>query len=164
VTNLGEMARKAGLTIIAVPIAIAIVVVAVPLALLSGLITTWTGEGRRHDEAWAPMRGRNAEGLTAFQVLCERKLIETVEAAGANLSGRKVNPITHRGKPTDELCIEWSIEGTALRIGIYPDGGGIWGETIDDRLEEWDARTPDDLIEILCAYAVRRATEFRPVV
>ena len=159
-TKLGQIARNVGAALIAVPI----VILAVPLALVSGLVTTLTGERKRHDQAWGPMRGRNADGLTAFQALCERRLVETVEAGGVSLAGRNVKPTTHRGKPMDELWIEWSIEGTPLTIGIYPNGAGIWGEKIDDRFEEWDARTPDELMEIFAERVVRRATESRQAV
>jgi len=155
VTKLGQIARTVGATLIAVPI----VILAVPLALVSGLVTTLTGERKRHEQAWQPMRVHDSAGLTAFQVLCEQRLAEAIKT-----TGRKVQPMTDRGKPMLELWIELSIEGTPLTMGVYPDGAGIWGPKIDDRFEEWDARTPDELIEIICRHAVRRATDFQQTV
>ena len=159
-TKAGQIARNVGAALIAVPI----VILAVPMALVAGIVTILTGERRRHDQAWKPMLVVDAEGLTAFQVLCERKLREAAAAAGVILTNRNVRPTIHRGKPMDELWIEWSIEGTPLTIGVYPDGAGIWGPKVDDRFEEWDARAPDELIEIFSELVVRRAAAFRPAV
>ena len=116
------------------------------------------------------MRGRNADGLTPFQVLCERRVLEAVGAVGVKLAGREVSSTTYGGTSIDETLsitvpdyqiVKWSIDGTPLSIGIYPDGAGIWGPKLDDRFEEWDARTPEELIDYVCEYAVRRATELR---
>src|SRR6186997_752432 len=84
-------------------VAVSVVFLAVPLSLIAGLVTTLSGERRRHDEAWTGMGDRNTDGLTAFQALCERRLVKAFAATGPNLVDRKISAITFRGKPGDEL-------------------------------------------------------------
>ena len=75
------------------------------------------------------------EGLTAFQIACESKVLTTLREAGL-AAKREIQWI---GEPAILLTAD------VLHIWIYVDEAGI-SRPVDWRYEKWDYKSPDDLI------------------
>lgn len=95
-----------------------------------------------HNIAWSTARRPGPNGLSPFQEKCEAAVVKALLAEGLDLEGRVL-------KKTDgdsETCVNARIKGTPWELWLYYDGGDIAAgtETLV-RLEEWDAKTPDEL-------------------
>jgi hypothetical protein len=156
-TLIGQATGRSGGAIGAVLCAIA----GVPVALLASLITFVTGEGRRLNREWESMQSRDADGFTLFQTACERRLIEATRACGCEMAERQVRATRSLAESADEYSIHWQIEGTPLRVWLHGSGAEITGPGVDDRIEKWDTRTPEELINVVCEQLVGRVAGFR---
>jgi hypothetical protein len=98
---------------------------------------------RRHQAAWDPFREARDDGTSLFQQKAEASLREALEPRGVHLVNYERRPITASSAAVD---ITAGVSDTSLTIGIYLDGAQISGPGIDERFEDEDAPTPDDLV------------------
>jgi len=78
--------------------------------------------------------------LSHFQVRCESAVVAALATAGFDVSNREV-------AGSNEHYVRAGIAGTPWRVWIYPDGAEVSSDQVTlVRLEQWDARTPEDFI------------------
>jgi hypothetical protein len=102
------------------------------------------GWNRTHRATWVGLTEIGAAGLTVFQERCEAALHAAVTNSGHQVARRHVERIR------DEPVITIALNNSELSIWIYASGAEVGGPNVEVRLEEWDAVTPDDLIERFC--------------
>jgi len=95
---------------------------------------------REHNLTWAGMMEPTESGLNRFQVMCESALVAALRNSGGSLADREVLGVKERhGKAR--------VVGTPWTLWIYPNGAELSSDGAAlVRLEEWDARTPDDFV------------------
>jgi hypothetical protein len=111
--------------------------------VLSNPFTRCAADRRTHDLLWAPERVRDADGLSRFQHRAESALGE----AGHALRAREVRPVLG-GEPDDLLVTGLVGEGDA-RVYLYEAGVEVEATASSLRLEDWDVRAPDQMIQAL---------------
>ena len=101
-----------------------------------------TYDWREHEAAWRPATVPGPDSLTPFQRNCEVSLSAALKARGAELAERSLYRTAD-----GETIVEGRVVPINLDVWIQPDGAqaGFGKGTI--RLEEWDARTPEELID-----------------
>lgn len=105
----------------------------------------WNAE---HIAAWAGYDVPGESGLTPFQVRCEALLTEELTRRGVRLAARCLDD-TLGGHVRAQLGHSgWSI-------AIYRDGAQLNGPEAVVVVEQWDARTPNDLITIFLGHVDR---------
>ena len=101
-------------------------------------IINWFKDNREwkkyHLEAWSPVTDPDENGITPFQKKCLKALTENVQKDGISCEGNQ------------EKFYTGIILGTNIRIYVYSDGAEISSDDLDFRLEKWDFKTPDELI------------------
>ena len=108
---------------------------------------------REHIAAFAAVADKHDDGLTAFQHNAISALATLVEA---NSYLRRVMP--------DDLgeCLIAPLGNNGAVLWIYVTDAGIFGVKPHSWFEEWDYRTPDDLLKALVAECVRRTSNRVP--
>ena len=117
--------------------------------MLERIVSWWQQRGawrREHVEAFARVSVADAEGITQFQ----RRVIEAV--AFAIPSGSFELKVHADG--TNYLVAP--LPKTSAQLFVYDTEAGIFGGGEEVHFEEWDYRTPEDLIGNVVAY-VRKA-------
>ena len=97
---------------------------------------------REHELAWAGWTSTDPGGLSRFQVACESAISSELSSYGLTLQGRTV-----AGAKDEARYIRASIGTTDFEAWIYVDGFEFPGPKIDHRFEEWDATTPQELLQ-----------------
>jgi len=100
-----------------------------------------------------------AEPLSPFQHDCEGRLSRALQEIGLRLDERTVGIVRGLVFATDapESYVEARIAGTELKVFIYEDGAEISGGGIDDRFEQADYDSLDELATAFVARAVAHA-------
>ena len=93
---------------------------------------------REHHAAWELARIPGPDGFSPFQKECERRLNEALAEVGSAVVDRTIAGETDR-------YVTGKLRNTQVEIWIYLDGAQLSGPDLDFRLEDWDARTPDEL-------------------
>lgn len=114
---------------------------------------------RDHAATWAGWTESGASGLSRFQEACEPAIQAALSSDGRDYVEREVIPTSEGWS-----AVYGKISDTAIEIWLYPDGVGFLGDGIDVRLEEWDARTPEELKEDAVAHAKRLLQDLPRVV
>lgn len=91
-----------------------------------------------HKAAFAAMSTSGADGVTVFQAHC----LETISEVVPRVSFERIKP-----ESGDALYLVAPIPNSDSRLFIYNTEAGIHGPGGDWRFEEWDFRTPTELIE-----------------
>ena len=99
----------------------------------------WNAE---HVAAWAGYDVPGESGLTPFQVRCEALLSAQLADRGVRLTARCVDD-------TQGGHVRAQLGDSGWQVAIYGDGAELTGpDTGSSSVEQWDARTPDELIAI----------------
>jgi hypothetical protein len=110
--------------------------------------TQWLKEQRRwhkdHETAWAPVIAVGADGLTPFQHKCQAAFVKAIPGLAFEQGGEK------------ERYLVAGLPGTASKVYIYENGSNIHEPKHDFIAEEWDFKTPDELIQAVVSEAARR--------
>ena len=86
------------------------------------------------------MRQRLPSGVNAFQERCESQLIAALADRGLRLDHRRLDE-------REEPSITADVSGAGITVWIHPDTVEAFaGESEIVRIEEWDRRTPDELL------------------
>jgi hypothetical protein len=102
----------------------------------------WRSE---HEAAWAPVKLKGPDQLTSFQHQCSEAL------AGA------VPGLTFERKTGQkELYLVADLPKTKAQVFVYEDGSNIHEAGRDFVAEEWDFKTPADLIAAVVLEAKSR--------
>ena len=110
---------------------------------MSNPFSRCAADRRTHDLLWTPERVREADGLSRFQHRAELALGE----AGHALRAREVRPV--RGGEPDDLTVTGLVGPGDARVYIYQTGVELEGPASSLRLEDWDVRAPDQMIQAL---------------
>ena len=107
-------------------------------------LLTWNAQrrawSREHKLTWAGMTQPTESGLSRFQVVCEAAVIAALGDRGESLADREVLGVKERH-------IKARVVGTPWTLWIYADGAELSSDRSTlVRLEEWDAKTPDDFV------------------
>ena len=95
---------------------------------------------RAHDAVWDPERVREADGLSRFQHRVEAAL----RKAGYVIVDREVAPV--RGGEPGDLYLTGAVGPGATRLYVYEDAVELGSGARTLRLEDWDVRSPDELV------------------
>ena len=98
-----------------------------------------------HRAAWDPTAKKGEDGLSAFQRQCSEALRIAVPA----LMFEK-----HQG--TSELYLVADLPNTKAKVYVYLDGSNIHETGNDFIAEEWDFKTPEELIQAVVEEARKR--------
>ena len=90
-----------------------------------------------HIRTWAGMTELDSNGISKFQ----KNAISALEQQGVHLDFKRVGE--------SEAYFLASIPSTEIDVYIYGDGAQVSGNENLLRAEEWDYRTPNDLIQEL---------------
>lgn len=115
----------------------------------------WAGD---HEAAWQGMTSPGAGGLSRFQHDCENALAAMLTTSGRTLTERTVSG------SAAEPYVTGKVSDSALTIWIYTDQVNVDGPELDARFEQWDARTPHDLIAQFCALVAQQLEVHSPAV
>ena len=111
-------------------------------------ITRWLKEQRawhtEHEAAWKPLIAVGADRLTPFQHKCQAAFLKAIPSLGFEQGGEK------------ERYLVAALPGTASKVYIYENGSNIHEAGRDFIAEEWDFKTPDELIQAVVTEATRR--------
>jgi hypothetical protein len=100
---------------------------------------------REHELAWSGQDEPNEAGISLFQTKCEAAVTSALLPSGVELIDRTI-------EGEQERVIRARISGTGWTIWIYLDGAQVSSETATlIRLEQWDTKSPDELIDKLVA-------------
>ncbi len=114
------------------------------MAFLSGILRSWRDHRRRrtdHVAAWHEVGiPDKPDGSTSFQRSCEARLRSLIAQRG--LSIVEVNAMKHEHP---YICFE--VPQLNARFYVYENGAQVTARGFDLILEEWDFRTPEEMIE-----------------
>ncbi len=106
---------------------------------------SWWLDGRKWREdnlsSWEGMGIPGENGLNPFQEECLDRLRSVVDVAESRVEG------------IEEKYVTGPLGKGDVQFFIYEDGAGIHGGKTDIRLERWDYRTLNDLIEAFVSKA-----------
>lgn len=108
---------------------------------------------RDHAAAWAGQNVPGASGLSLFQERCEAEVAALLQSRGLTLKGRVV-------KGDLERYLHAHLADTPWEVWIYTDQAQLSGPgNATVNLEQWDARTPDELIHTFLVHVSRSLDE-----
>ena len=90
-------------------------------------------------------------GSVASQRECENEVCNSLPAVGSGLQARSVEAM----EGTQGSYIHARIQNSEFEFWLYTDTVCFTGPDVDWRAEEWDARTPDELIQRVLAQAIQ---------
>lgn len=93
---------------------------------------------KTHVKAFAAASKKDSDGLTVFQ----RRALEAISPFVNRDDFRQVNMVNEDG-----LYLHASIVDAKVELFFYPDGAQVSDEITDSRFEEWDYRTPSELLD-----------------
>ncbi len=100
---------------------------------------------RQHEAAWAAVTARGPDQLTTFQHQCTEAL------------SRAVPGLTFEKKKGErELYLVADLPNTKAQVFVYENGSNIHETDRNFIAEEWDFKTPTELIEAVAAEAKKR--------
>jgi hypothetical protein len=102
---------------------------------------TWHTE---HEATWAPVKQVGSDRLTAFQRECKAALVEALPNLVFETNGEK------------ELYLVAELPNRSAKVYVYEDGANIHEAGNDFIAEEWDYKTPHELITAIVAEAKER--------
>jgi len=91
---------------------------------------------RKHKQAFDAVATIDANGQTIFQTRC-------IYAVSTHISPSTYKRVDH---DAESFFLVAPVGSRGAEIWIYDVEAGIFGGGLDLRFEEWDFRTPDDLI------------------
>jgi len=103
---------------------------------------TWKSD---HMRTWKGFTEADSEGITKFQT----KAISDIESQGVQLQFQRMGQ--------SEAYFVATIQGTEIEVFIYSNGAQVMGNQNLLRAEEWDYRTPEDLIQALVSVVCKNA-------
>jgi hypothetical protein len=117
-------------------------------------LLTWNRRRRKwnteHESAWRGVSVHSGEDrLSPFQRDCEGALESALSGIGCQLVERVVE------MPAGNEYIAAKVASTDVRAWIHDDTAGFDAPAGSRRFEEWDYRTPADLITDFCEHVVR---------
>ena len=113
------------------------------MAHMLGRVINWWRDSRQwrrdHILAFSQARKKSQDGLTLFQNKC-------LTAVATYVPQGSFERVTH---PDGTLCLVAPLDTQGTRLFIYDVEAGIYGQSGDLRYEEWDFRSPEDLISTI---------------
>ncbi len=111
----------------------------------------WNAErrewNRAHERAWARATEPAESGLSPFQLMCEPAVERALREVGITLLEREIIEVKGRFRKVGEHAIRSRLRGTPWTLWMYVNAAEV---TSHDRtlvrLEDWDAKTPEELI------------------
>jgi hypothetical protein len=121
-------------------------------------LRNWLAENRawneEHRRTWAGVAEPGPDGLSSFQRETEARVLAVLESRGMQLAKRRLVPTERNAE--DYIVAE--IPALNARISIYRDQTNVSSPAGNLRLEEWDARTPQEhhskVVEFLASLCV----------
>lgn len=114
----------------------------------------WIGNQRRwrqeHVAAFEAVSQIQPDGLTTFQHLA-------LEALAKFVSAGQFKRVPMEKEPGDYLLVPLGTSG--FELYIYPNEASIFGRKPHAWFEEWDYKTPDELLAALVTECDRRVPE-----
>jgi hypothetical protein len=109
-----------------------------------------------HIESWCDQTTPGLDGLSPFQVLCETKLRDCLGKVGVELVKRRLEPSSDAGG----LHVFANLGESGWQLFIAEDFVGVArGDEELIRLEEWDAASPAELVDLACERLQRAVRE-----
>jgi hypothetical protein len=96
---------------------------------------------RDHVETWAGWTTAEPDGLCRFQRTCEAAVATALNELGVSLHERRVVETKEGWK-----YVHFLLSPTELEFWLYCDTVEFTGRKLHRRLEEWDHRTPEDMV------------------
>ena len=97
---------------------------------------------RDHVEAWQAWQVAGENGLCRVQKACEGAIETAVRLAGGRLQDRSI------GSAKDgAVYVHAVISPLQVEVWLYDDTVCFSGSGIDERLEEWDFRVPEEFVD-----------------
>lgn len=110
-------------------------------------ITKWFSESRewhrQHIEAWSGWTEPSQNNLSRFQIECEAAMSNALLEVGSRFTDRVVTPLK-----SGDSELKVALWNTSYEVWLYSDSISSKGKGGEFWLEEWDARTPRELIDI----------------
>ena len=103
----------------------------------------------RHEAAWSPVRVPGTDGLSDHQRECERAIVHALEGRKLTLRNRRVDPFRLTKEDPKEALVYAEVPELGAELWISASQTDIDTPSSTLRLEEWDAATPADHIEIV---------------
>ena len=107
-------------------------------------LRTWFAENKQwnqdHREGWMGLTEPDSGGLSPFQRGTEIRVRDILQRRGLYLVNRRVIPMGDDG----EHYVVAEILPLEAKIWMYSDQTDVSSPMGELRLEEWDARTPED--------------------
>lgn len=100
---------------------------------------------KEHEAAWAPVTSRSTDKLTTFQHQCAQAL----KSAIPDLMFEVV-------KGEKELYLLADLPNTKAKVYVYENGSNIHEARHDFIAEEWDFKSPSELIDAVVVEAKKR--------
>ena len=97
-----------------------------------------------HVAAWRGISDHDQSGLSPFQYRCEQRLVDALRVAGYIVANRQIKG------PEGARYISGSVVHGPVTFWLHDDTVGYDVGAASRRFEEWDYRTPDELIEDFC--------------
>ena len=102
---------------------------------------------RAHEETWAGVTEPTESGLSPFQLMCEPAVISALCDLGVTLIDREILKMDGQHSDMKDQYIKSRLSGTPWTLWVYSDAAEVTSENATlVRLEEWDAKTPEDFI------------------
>ena len=116
-----------------------------------GKVLAWLTEQRQwnadHKRAWAGAAEPGPDGLSRLQRDTEAAVRALLKERGLDLVNRE---LVRTGGPEDYIVAD--VPALQAKVWIYSDQTDVETPTADLRLEEWDARTPEEHLEKVLAF------------
>ncbi len=96
---------------------------------------------RDHLATWAGWTDAEPGGLSKFQLEAESAVEAALREANANLTGREVHPLS------DGAYLYAVISPVGVDLWLHSDTVEVGKDKAYRRLEEWDFRTPQEMID-----------------
>ena len=107
---------------------------------------------REHERSWAGQGDPTESGLSPFQVRCEAAVVNALSIVGTAVIDRTVEGM-------QESYIKARIAGTEWTLFIYYNGAEVSSKASTlVRMEEWDAKSPEEFITIFVGKTVAGVT------
>ncbi len=119
----------------------------------------WNAErrdwNREHIRTWAGAGTPSDSGLSPFQLECEPAVVNALGNAGIALVNRTVEGI-------NESYVKAQLADTDLTLWIYLNGAEVSSKSSTlVRMEEWDAKTPQEFIATFVSRTIARLRKRR---
>jgi len=116
---------------------------------LRNAVRSWRNWRKDHDEAWAPYLKADPDGLNRFQKETERRLVQVLMLRGLSLRGRRLEarPDYEPDVGGASFWILAEIPELGADVLIYEDQTEVASDRKEIRLEQWDAKTPEEHIQ-----------------